>query len=304
MNNSKTNGIGTSNNTCNTKQKPKPKVWITLITKENDYIIGAKVLAFSLLRVESKYPLMILHTKAVTKKTLDEFLQLRCQLRQVELLEPPKGVTQELVNGYSETWTKLRAWELIEFERVVFLDADMLVVRNMDELLDDEELIKDENWVPESCVYTPKTESSSNPTIIHFEDYFNSGMLVLKPNDKIFACMLKKLYNHPNPDALIFPDQDFLNEFFNSHWVRLPYIYNALKTLRNCHSYMWHDDQVKNVHYILDKPWRITDRDSAEIKTNELNLRWFKCFDEMKKYEESHSHNNIDLSQRKIVQEL
>ncbi|CAG8433372.1 8103_t:CDS:2 [Ambispora gerdemannii] len=302
-------------NDFNTPQQPqqKQKVWATLITKENDYIISAKVLAFSLLCTASKYPLVIMHTKTVSKQSLDELLQFECQLRQVEFLEPPKGVAREIVKGYNETWTKLRAWGLTEFERVALLDADMLVMHNMDELLDDDELLKDENWlaasnactcnpgknpeypktwVPESCVYTPQIESDSNFATIKFVDYFNSGMLVLKPNDDVFARILKELYNHPNPDVLIFPDQDFLNEAFKSHWVRLPYIYNALKTLRNCHSNIWNDDQVKNIHYILDKPWRITDRDSAEAKSNQayvLNLWWFKYFDEMKKFEESRS---------------
>lgn len=35
----------------------------------------------------------------------------------------------------------------------------------------------------------------------------------------------------------------------------LSYRYNALKTLRYCHAPMWRDDEAKNVHYILDKPW-------------------------------------------------
>lgn len=45
---------------------------------------------------------------------------------------------------------------------------------------------------------------------------------------------------------------------FAGRWVGLPYIYNALKTLRweGVHDAIWRDDKVKNVHYILSpKPW-------------------------------------------------
>jgi hypothetical protein len=34
-----------------------------------------------------------------------------------------------------------------------------------------------------------------------------------------------------------------------------PYIYNALKTLRTAHAQIWKDEEVKNVHFILAKPW-------------------------------------------------
>jgi len=47
-----------------------------------------------------------------------------------------------------------------------------------------------------------------------------------------------------------------LNEFFKGKWVPLSYTYNALKTLRTCHTSMWEDKAIRNVHYIMsDKPW-------------------------------------------------
>ena len=42
---------------------------------------------------------------------------------------------------------------------------------------------------------------------------------------------------------------------FGGRFLPLSYRYNALKTLRYCHAPMWRDDEAKNVHYILDKPW-------------------------------------------------
>ncbi|WP_368784585.1 glycosyltransferase [Arthrobacter sp. SX1312] len=45
------------------------------------------------------------------------------------------GAADSYANSrFAEVWTKLAVWGLTEFERVVFLDADMLVTRNMDEL--------------------------------------------------------------------------------------------------------------------------------------------------------------------------
>jgi alpha-N-acetylglucosamine transferase len=36
---------------------------------------------------------------------------------------------------FGDVWTKLRAFELAEYERVIMVDSDMLVRRNMDELM-------------------------------------------------------------------------------------------------------------------------------------------------------------------------
>lgn len=55
-----------------------------------------------------------------------------------------------------------------------------------------------------------------------------------------------------------FADQSLLSDIFHGRWVPLPYVYNALKTLRweGVHDCIWRDESVKNVHYILNpKPW-------------------------------------------------
>lgn len=67
---------------------------------------------------------------------------------------------------------------------------------------------------------------------------------------------MDKIYGTNNLTSYTFPDQDFLNEVFNEKWVKLPYIYNALKTLPVTHPEMWRLEHVKNIHFILTrKPW-------------------------------------------------
>jgi hypothetical protein len=38
--------------------------------------------------------------------------------------------------------------------------------------------------------------------------------------------------------------------FFRGRWVPIPYVYNALKTLKTAHTDIWNDDDVRNVHYM------------------------------------------------------
>ena len=54
---------------------------------------------------------------------------------------------------------------------------------------------------------------------------------------------------------MLFPDQDFLALFFKGEWKSTPWQYNALKTWRYWHPEMWRDEEVRNCHYIIGKPW-------------------------------------------------
>lgn len=112
--------------------------------------------------------------------------------------------------------------------------------------------------VPENCGHTqaklteplPK-KRFSRPT----HSALNSGTVVLRPSADDFA----KIYHTLNFDPLVktfkFPDQDLLAYVFEGKYEPISYRYNALKTLKSCHPEMWRDEDVKNVHYILDKPW-------------------------------------------------
>ncbi|KAJ0335187.1 hypothetical protein COL922a_009599 [Colletotrichum nupharicola] len=82
------------------------------------------------------------------------------------------------------------------------------------------------------------------------------------------------------PAEWVFPDQDLLAELFRGRWVGLPYVYNALKTLRwrGVHDVIWRDEEVKNVHYILSpKPWDCCEDDGAE--GHDESHRWWWAAD-------------------------
>lgn len=105
--------------------------------------------------------------------------------------------------------------------------------------------------IPANCAYTNNNKGVSSKI-----DYFNSGLIVLKPSRSKFQEIISHLYRIPDLTSYRFPDQDFLNEIFEHRWIHLPYIYNALKTLSVAHPTMWKFQEVKNIHYILsNKPW-------------------------------------------------
>jgi hypothetical protein len=116
-------------------------------------------------------------------------------------------------------------------------------------------------WTPSNCAFTPQHIS---PSTAHTSApdpgplaRLNSGLLVLTPSATLYARILARM-EHDDTADMIFPDQDLLAELFRGCWVPLPYVYNALKTLRweGVHDAIWRDEHVRNVHYIMDpKPW-------------------------------------------------
>lgn len=86
--------------------------------------------------------------------------------------------------------------------------------------------------------------------------------------------MIDNLFHAKDLSIYNFPDQDFLNEIFKDRWTPLAYAYNALKTLRTAHSPMWRLGDVKNIHYILTKPWDVDPDSEPDIYFPLYQLWW------------------------------
>ncbi|KAL0076142.1 glycosyltransferase family 8 protein [Phycomyces blakesleeanus] len=267
--------------------------WVVVLTSTNKYVKGVIVIANALRQLKSSYPLLVLHTPAVTDQALDQLKEAGCHLKSIEPIKPP-GKTSYFTERFTETWTKLAVWEQEEYDRLVLMDADMLPLQNMDELMEipmpegwimachactcNPQKIKayPDSWTPANCPYTGCTKSTPEPASTA-QSYFNSGLIVLQPSQAKFDEILHQLMTVEDLTVYLFPDQDFLNQVFDQKWVKLPYIYNALKTLAGTHEAMWDQTKVKNVHYILSKPWdanRETPQEGEDVYYPLYRLWW------------------------------
>ncbi|QGU87945.1 glycosyltransferase family 8 protein [Erwinia sorbitola] len=268
------------------------KAWATLLTQP-DYLIGVRALQASLLAAGTRYPLVVMVTENIDGPARQQLEQEGCLLRDVAPLRPNPQLQESYANArFSEVWTKLAAWTLTEFERVAFLDADMLVTQNMDELfslpLADGNIAAchacrcnpnriasyPPDWVPENCFYSwcEGVDNVEQPGKV--DNYLNGGFLLLTPDRGVFDRMLAQLAALDDLSAYLFAEQDFLNQFYLGRWQPLPYIYNALKTLPHQHPHIWDQERVKNIHYIIDKPWEKQPEPGDRYYA--LNQRWWQ----------------------------
>ena len=226
--------------------------YVTLVNNE-EYVIGALALARSLRMVDAAWPLTVLATPGVSG--LDALAALGCDVRTVE----PLPVSDEFRQRHSResqhaaapftkgskpqfhdplgNFAKLRLWELTEFERVVFLDADVLVVQNIDRLFG-----------------YPEFSAAPNlyETLADFHR-LNSGVFVARPSRETFDQMLR----HLDRPGLFWrrTDQTFLQDFFPD-WHGLPYIYNTLQYVWFNLPALWYPPQIHVIHYQYEKPWQ------------------------------------------------
>ncbi|KAK6442439.1 hypothetical protein LTR95_001311 [Oleoguttula sp. CCFEE 5521] len=290
--------------------------YTTLITRAS-YLAGVIILASTLRKHGSKYPLLVLYPPSLAAPAIRalqlEAPKLNLILRECELLLPPSNVKTWLIaERFTDTWTKLRVFEAIEYDAVCYLDADMAIFnKNMDSIFAHAaDLPSDwiaanhacvcnkerdgwapEDWREENCAYTPLSHPTAltEPTKVTAESrptyhLLNSGMFLYHPSQKLWDDMLHFFNTTPKLATFKFPDQDFLAEFFRNRWRSLGWQYNALKTMRYWHDAMWRDDEVACLHYIVDKPWagRVGEDGRAGYRGNdgETHRWWWNAWEE------------------------
>lgn len=271
----------------------EPTCWVTLVTKPS-YLPGVIVLAHSLDRQQSQYPFVVQYTDGLGHEAIaalkNEALRSgRILPSHVSLLLPRQG--QEATAGiavaerFRDTYTKLRAFEVYKlgFTRACFLDADMAVFQNPDDVLNtvmprdwiasthacictpDPSSWAPAAWQKGNCAYTPLTKPTqvaedtfSRPTY----GLLNGGLFVFYPSEELWVRMMGFFNQSERLKDYQFPDQDFLADFFRNKWKAVSWKYNAIKTHPYIHPSLWSQQQLVILHYIVDKPWerRLSDK--------------------------------------------
>jgi glycogenin glucosyltransferase len=221
------------------------EAFVTLATNDG-YALGALVVAQSLRKVGTQHPLVVLISKNVSdliRKTLET------NFDEVVLVEELNSNDSEHLTLLSRpelgvTFTKINCWLLEKYSKCVFLDADVLVLHNIDDLFQREEFsaAPDAGW----------------------PDCFNSGVFVYQPSKETY----NKLVQFANQQNSSFDggDQGLLNAFF-SNWRssdisrHLPFVYNV--TSNTFYSYVPAVTQFRNNIHLVHfagalKPWQLT----------------------------------------------
>ncbi|CAI5465408.1 unnamed protein product [Closterium sp. Yama58-4] len=260
-----------------TSPAPQPgtekQAWATVLHSSDKYICGALALARSLRRVGTRHEMVAFVSKEVSQRAQRSLALAGWKVVAVGRMRSNFKASS---NYCKYNHSKLRLWQMAQYSKLIFLDTDMLVLRNLDHLFAMPEL----------------TAVSNN------QFQFNGGLLVVDPSPCTFAMLKDALALFQTYNDC---EQGLLNELY-PWWHRLPQSTNFLK-------FAWSSKPehlaqrratlsaqppvVDMVHYLGAKPWYCyrdfdcnllsTERQFADDLAFEM---WWKVHDEMSEEEQ------------------
>ncbi len=216
--------------------------YVTTLCGGDAYTPGVEALGRSLAETGTSAPRLVLATDDVTEEARSRMRAQGWEVLPIEPIECPTPERDMLYPRFAKTFTKLRAFGLENLDKIVLLDADTIVLRNIDELFE-------------------RPSFAAAPDFF-LPDRFNSGVMVVEPSPSLFSRMMEALASKGSYDG---GDQGFLNEFV-PHWYSLP-VDHRLPAGFNMHHFvfqflMGHEclkqkvlSEVRILHFTLQKPW-------------------------------------------------
>lgn len=156
------------------------------------------------------------------------------------------------VDYWKETLFKLKVFDLTQFDKIVFLDSDMLVLKNLDHLFD-----------------MPHMSSVAAGKELH-PDWvkLNSGLMVIEPSHEEYLSlenMIDIVYRERTSAGKGIGDQDVIQAYYDRLWaeseqLHLSSVYN---TMLGYAGYLCKSGSISGLNDIYvyhftgrEKPWR------------------------------------------------
>ncbi len=258
--------------------------YVSILTTDS-YLFGALTLWKSLQDTKPKYPFHLLITPNLNAETTTLLQKSGIKTIKIEPIKNP--ILNDPKDRRYYNYSKLNMWSMTQFDKIVYLDADMIVMHNIDELFD-----------------KPNLSSTNAGGALHKDwKQLNSGLIVLEPSRSVFEHMRSQVGVIEKEKGK--GDQAFIHQYY-SDWpdkkeLHLPHIYNMFdihiegykkqmgyyldeKTQTNNSKY--DAKRIKIVHYIgQTKPWHKIDEIKKSEKTDEetvANKIWVRYYKDLK----------------------
>ncbi|CAJ1410199.1 unnamed protein product [Effrenium voratum] len=180
--------------------------------------------------------LVLMHTDDVPQNYLDE-LGKTWSLRRVDYIDGVPGLYSSKGTRFDGVFTKLCAWQLVEYDKVLLMDIDTFPLQSLHELFD---------------LDPPAAFIRGNSDLAHGEEVdgrsfflaewderswgqaggINAGVILLRPDELVYQQMLSEVTSegHPSHIAGNGPEQDYLTRFFAANlkhpWRHVDVSYN------------------------------------------------------------------------------
>ncbi|OEL21158.1 Inositol phosphorylceramide glucuronosyltransferase 1 [Dichanthelium oligosanthes] len=162
------------------------EAYVTLLYGD-EFVLGVRVLGKSLRDTGTRRDMVVLVSDGVSEYSRKLLQADGWIVNQITLLANPNQVRPKRFWG---VYTKLKIFNMTSYKKVVYLDADTIVVKNIDDLF--------------KC-----GEFCGN---LKHSERMNSGVMVVEPSETLFNDMINKVGQLPSYTG---GDQGFLNSYYS-----------------------------------------------------------------------------------------
>jgi alpha-N-acetylglucosamine transferase len=251
----------------NYRKQHRTKVALATLVTSSFYVPGALTLLKSFhgaakeeLSDNFDYDCVCLVTDKVEPSQVLYLKQAGWLIKHVRHL-PIVGCSEEdlVSEHFMDCYQKLWLWTMEEYAGILYIDADAIITRPVSHIF------RALSYSPIGFAAAPDWDLDNR---CFYKDYFNAGVLAIRPCSTIFEDMCRKLPSHRPVNG--FAEQDFLNDYYardiyriwSSFHVGMTWLHpgcNALKFVYVDSSQVWNSiyDSICVIHYAHKKPWKL-----------------------------------------------
>ena len=201
-------------------------IYLTLLSND-EYIHCVIALYSSWIKTNSNYSFYCALTKEVSSKIRNVLRELNINTIDLQEIKGLDSLISKLRSSGYHSWipalSKLAIYGLEQFDKIIFLDADTYVYKNLDELFERDHL---------TAVCDGEGRNVGNDKFVKGDNYFNkfnAGMVVIKPSKQLLNRIIEST-KHLSIDRP-WADQNIVSELYpnwpNEKDKHLPIYYNC-----------------------------------------------------------------------------
>ena len=255
------------------------RAYFTLV--QNDpWVIGALVLGHSLRRTRTNAVLVCQFAPEVTDGS-------RRLLKDVyDIVEPAEKYTFPVasINDFADipkrlafSFRRLNAWNRTEFQRITYIDSDVVVMKNIDDLFDVPGVA-----APREVDFRVWMRGKT------YTDFFNGGLVSFTPSQQIFRRFADTLASQWI--YLGAAEQHLVNVVCRDDWFRIPDRYHVQAGTKYHTHFLQRPSAILTLHFSkISKPWdeRYSGRMSLWRSWHRYAGMWLE---KLREYESEYSH--------------
>ncbi|KAH7135866.1 nucleotide-diphospho-sugar transferase [Dendryphion nanum] len=224
------------------------------VALQDPYFISVRLLNYQILHAEKTktsshiIPFVVLALPNVPRSQVAVLEAEGATVVGIEPLDLPDAFDKDYINDsrFRDVLSKLRLWQLTDYDKIVYLDADSFLLQNLDALFTDPELspimktlpsgqnTTDQIPMPETYLMAASADTYGDQT--EWEEpghvnYLCACFMLFSPSNALFEYYISVLTGSNAPPNAAYPEQDLLIYVHRNDgpmpWRRIPIQWSA-----------------------------------------------------------------------------